>query len=100
MSEDGICVKTGGSAKLSGMLQDMLVAPILAMSGRKKTCSFFAKMNRNDFLFLNDLFEAGKMTPVIDRSFPLSETAAALRYLEEGHARGKVVITVAEEGGA
>ena len=93
MSEDGICVKTGGSAKLSGMLQDMLVAPILALSGRKKTCSLFAKMNRSDFLFLNDLFEAGKMTPVIDRSFPLSETAAALRYLEEGHAQGKVVIT-------
>ncbi len=43
---------------------------------------------------MKELIEAGKVTPVIDRTYPLSETAEAIRYLEEGHARGKIVITV------
>ena len=43
---------------------------------------------------MKELVEAGRIRPVIDRTYPLSETAAAIRYLEEGHARGKVVITV------
>jgi len=46
--------------------------------------------------FLEELFEAGKVVPVIDRSYPLSEVPEALRYLEGGHALGKVVITVAQ----
>jgi NADPH:quinone reductase-like Zn-dependent oxidoreductase len=45
-------------------------------------------------VFIKELLEAGKVVPMIDRRYPLSETAEALRYLEEGHARGKVVITV------
>ena len=53
-----------------------------------------AKITREDLIVLTELVEAGKITPVIDRTYPLSETAAAMRYLEEGHARGKVVITV------
>ncbi|MGH8622193.1 MAG: zinc-binding dehydrogenase [Burkholderiales bacterium] len=44
--------------------------------------------------FLRALLEAGKVVPVIDRYYPLSETAEAIRYLEQGHARGKVVITI------
>jgi NADPH:quinone reductase-like Zn-dependent oxidoreductase len=44
---------------------------------------------------MNELLEAGKVVPVIDRRYPLSETAEAIRYLEEGHARGKVIIIVA-----
>ena len=47
-----------------------------------------------DLLVLKELIEAGKMTPVIDRTYPLSEVPDAIRYLQEGHARGKVVITV------
>ena len=50
--------------------------------------------NQEDLAILEELFEAGKVVPVIDRRYPLSETAEALRYLEEGHARGKVVITM------
>ncbi len=53
-----------------------------------------AKPNQKDLVFMKELLEAGKVIPVIDRRYPLSETAEALRYLEEGHARGKVVITV------
>ncbi len=52
------------------------------------------KPNKEDFVFLKELFEAGKVVPVIDRRYPLSEVAEALRYLEEGHAQGKVVITL------
>ena len=50
--------------------------------------------NHEDLLVLKELIEAGKVTPVIDRTYPLSEVPDAIRYLEDGHARGKVVITV------
>jgi NADPH:quinone reductase-like Zn-dependent oxidoreductase len=53
-----------------------------------------SKAKPKRFDFLKELFEAGKVVPVIDRWYPLSETAEAIRYLEAGHARGKVVITV------
>ena len=52
------------------------------------------KPNKEDLLFLMQLIEAGKLAPVIDRTYPLAEVPEAIRYLEEGHARGKVVITV------
>ena len=53
-----------------------------------------AKANKKDLLILKELLEAGKVVPVIDRTYPLSQTAEAIRYLETGRARGKVVITV------
>jgi len=53
-----------------------------------------ANINKKDLVFLKELLEAGKVVPVIDRRYPLSEVAEAIRYLEEGHAQGKVVITV------
>ena len=55
---------------------------------------FVAKRNKADLLLIKELIEAGEVTPVIDRSYPLSEVPDAIRYLEEGHARGKVVITM------
>jgi NADPH:quinone reductase-like Zn-dependent oxidoreductase len=55
-----------------------------------------ARPNQKDLAFLKELLEAGNVVPVIDRSYPLSETAEAIRYLEAGHARGKVVITVTD----
>ena len=61
---------------------------------RKKTGVLMARMNRKDLGIIAGLLEAGKVKPVIDRRYPLSETAAAMRYLEEGHAKGKVVITM------
>ena len=92
---DGICVKAGGKPNLSGILQDLLLAPLLSLTGNKKTRGFIAKLDRKDLNILKDLLATGKIVPVIDRRYPLSETAEALRYLEEGHAQGKVVITVA-----
>ena len=53
------------------------------------------KPNQKDLAFLKELLETGKVVPVIDRCYPLSETAEAIRYLETGHAQGKVIITVA-----
>jgi len=53
-----------------------------------------AKLNQADLLALTELIEAGKVAPVIDRTFAFGETPAAVRYCEEGHTRGKVVITV------
>ncbi len=55
---------------------------------------FIAAVRKEDLLYLKELIEAGKVTPAIDRTYPLSETGKALRYLETGHARGKVVITI------
>ena len=53
-----------------------------------------AKRNQNDLVFIKELFEAGKVKSIIDKRYPLSEAAEALRYLGAGHARGKVVISV------
>ena len=55
---------------------------------------FITKMNNKDLVFLKELLEARKIVPVIDRRYPLSEVAEALRYRQEGHAQGKIVITV------
>ncbi len=54
---------------------------------------FLAELNQHDLNVLRELMQAGKVTPVIDRRYTLSSVPAAIRYLEEGHARGKVVIT-------
>jgi len=76
------------------MFQVMLLGPLLSPIGSKKVRIFIAKISKKDLAFLKDLLEAGKVVPIIDRRYPLNEVAAALRYLEEGHAQGKVVITV------
>ena len=94
LSPNGICVKAGGEPTLQGAFEDLLLASFLSRIGRKKTCTFFAKGNKKDLVFLQELLQSGKIVPVIDRRYPLSETAEALRYLEEGHAQGKVIITV------
>jgi len=89
----GTYVMSGGS--MSQLSQAMLQGPWISMSGSKKMGSLLAKPNHADLTFIKELIEAGKVKPVIDRCYPLSEASEALRYLEEGHAQGKVVITVA-----
>jgi NADPH:quinone reductase-like Zn-dependent oxidoreductase len=93
LSPDGIYVCSGGS--MAQYFQALLLGPLISMMGSKKMGSMLGKPDQKDNLLLMELFEAGKVIPVIDRRYPLSEVAEALRYLEEGHARGKVVITVA-----
>ena len=92
----GICVIAGFST-LSRLFGHVVLGPLLSMTGNKKIGLMgLAKPNQKDLVFVKELLEAGKVIPVIDRRYPLSETAEAIRYLEGRHARGKVVITVGQ----
>ncbi len=89
----GICVVAGGS--IGSVLQAMILGPLVSKIGSRKIGFMgISKANQKDLIFLKELLEAGKIVPVIDRRYPLSETAQAIRYLAEGHARGKVVISI------
>jgi NADPH:quinone reductase-like Zn-dependent oxidoreductase len=84
----------GGGRWLGGFGRQILRAPLLSGLVRQRLRPLVAKERRADLLVLKELIEAGKVTPVIDRTYPLREAPEAIRYLEQGHARGKVVITV------
>ena len=88
LSPGGIYVLVGGS--MARIFQLML----MSMTGVKNMGIVVAKINQKDLRFIIELINAGKVKSIIDKRYLLSETAEALRYLEEGHARGKVVITV------
>jgi len=88
LSPKGIYIFVGGSR----MIQTMTMGPLISKMGNKKMGFFIMKPNKKDLVFMKDLLEAGKVKPVIDRRYPLSEVPEALRYLEEGHAKGKIVI--------
>ena len=79
---------------MAQIFQAMLLGSWMSKTGGRKMGNVAAKPNQADLVFVKSLLEAGKVVPVIDRRYPLSETAEALRYLGAGHARGKVVITV------
>jgi NADPH:quinone reductase-like Zn-dependent oxidoreductase len=99
LTPTGICVLAGmGSAgkhegqmaRIGGSLKAFFVSPFIS----QKFKFYIAKLLQADLAVLRDLMQQGKVKPVIDREYPMSETAAALAYLEEGHARGKVVIKI------
>jgi len=90
----GKCVMAGAPKELRAVFTRVLKAFAWSLFSRKKFKFFIAKINRTDLTTLCELIAAGKLTPVIDRRCPLAETAGALAYVEEGHARAKVVITV------
>jgi NADPH:quinone reductase-like Zn-dependent oxidoreductase len=92
LTPKGIYIMAGGSK--AQIFEAMLLGPWMSKSGGKKMGGVSAKPNQEDLNFVKGLLDAGKIVPVIDRRYALSETAEALRYLGEGHARGKVVITV------
>jgi NADPH:quinone reductase-like Zn-dependent oxidoreductase len=77
-----------------GPLGHVIKSKLASMFGSRKAVFFVASFNGADMQVLRELLEAGKVTPVIDRRYPLSEVADAFRYLGEGHAQGKVVITI------
>ena len=83
----------GGDRWLGGF-QRQIFAPVRSLFTGQKLLGLISKERQQDLLTLKDLIEAGKLTPVIDRTYPLSESPQAIRYLEQGHARGKVVLTV------
>jgi NADPH:quinone reductase-like Zn-dependent oxidoreductase len=91
LTADGSYVMTGGSNRQ--LMDALLFGPVLSM-GCQRLGNLLMKPDQADLLFLKELCEAGKVRPMIDRRFPLSEVPAAVRYVEDGRARGKVVITV------
>jgi NADPH:quinone reductase-like Zn-dependent oxidoreductase len=81
-------------SRLLGPLSHIIRMRLASLRGSQRAVFFVAKFNKADLVVLQELLEAGKVAPVIDRSYALSETADAFRYLGEGHAQGKIVITV------
>ena len=92
LNPKGIYVMTGGS--MSQMFQAILIGPLISMTGTKKMGAQTAKPNQKDLIFLRDLFKAGKLKPIIDRLFKLSDVPDAFRYFADEHAQGKIVITI------
>jgi len=88
----GTYVMSGGSTKQ--MFQAILLGPLMSMTGKKRMTSMLVKPNQADLQFVGKLLFSGKIMPVIDRNYPLRQTPDAIRYLEKGHAAGKVVITI------
>lgn len=94
LNSNGTCVIIGFRDKIIGrLLYFAILRPILGR-GDKKFKFFIAKANQKDFEFLGELIENGKLVPIIDRSFPLGQTAEAIQYFAEEHPKGKVVITM------
>jgi len=92
LTPQGIYVMAGGT--MAQIFQSMLLGSWLSEKGGRHMGGVSAKIDQKDLEIITELLGAGKVVPVIDRRYPLSEAAEALRYLGEGHARGKVVITV------
>jgi 2-desacetyl-2-hydroxyethyl bacteriochlorophyllide A dehydrogenase len=93
LSSRGIYVLAGGST--THLFRTMLLGSLMSRSEGQTFATLMAGPNQKDLGFMKELLEAGKVTPVIDKRYPLSETADALRYVEDRHVQGKVVITVA-----
>jgi NADPH:quinone reductase-like Zn-dependent oxidoreductase len=93
LSLKGRYVSTGGPS-MTWIFQDMLLLPLLSRNGGQKLVGGWVLVPNKDLAFMSELLEAGKVKPVIDKCYPLREAALAFRYFGEGHARGKVVITV------
>ena len=81
---DGFAIRLAG--ELNAYVRSRFVS--------QKFIAYIAQFNKQDMTLLADLMQSGKITPVIDRTYKLNQTADALRYLEQGHARGKVVINL------
>jgi NADPH:quinone reductase-like Zn-dependent oxidoreductase len=72
----------------------VFLGPLISLLGNKKVKSYIAKLNTKDLTYIKELIEAGKITPIIDRRYPIKDVAKALKYYEEKHSLGKIVITV------
>jgi NADPH:quinone reductase-like Zn-dependent oxidoreductase len=95
LAPDGTLVLVGGSAgRWVGPLVRAVGALAMSRFGSRALRPFLSDVKGDDLLTLKDLIEAGKVRPVIDRTYQLGETAEAIRYLETGKARGKVVISI------
>ena len=100
LTSKGTLVQISGDSdgRWIGPMDRIIKALVLSPFVSQKMASFTVKPNKEDLQFLKQLIEAGQLAPMIDRTYPLSETPEAIRYLENGHARGKVVIHMPREG--
>ena len=89
LTSDGIYVFIGGSG-----FEALFWGLLKSIKGKKKMCNLLAKPNMKDLIIIKELAETRKIVPVIDGIYPLSEVAKAFRYLEEGHAKGKIIINI------
>jgi NADPH:quinone reductase-like Zn-dependent oxidoreductase len=92
LSPNGMYFMVGGS--IAALFQAVFLGAWISRTGSKKMGILMQRPNKKDLVVMKELLEAGKVVPVIDKRYPLSEVAEALRYLGEGHAKGKVVITL------
>ena len=96
LTADGTLILDSGSGARGWRLLLRLVTPlVLSPFVRQNLRRHLSIPNHEDLLMLKELVESGRLTPVIDRTYTLDETSAALSYIETGHARGKVVIELA-----
>lgn len=99
LKPNGICVLAGGASNSVGhILGGMLLALWISKTTSKKMISLLANITQADLAVAKELLQSGKIKPVIDRRYPLKDVADALRYIGQGHARGKVVITMEHSG--
>ncbi|MEM7735452.1 MAG: NAD(P)-dependent alcohol dehydrogenase [Deinococcota bacterium] len=94
LSSTGKYVLVGGSSQR--LFQTMLLGPLMSKKGGQTFTTMLAKANTRDLQVIADMLEQGKLNPVIDKRYPLSEVPEAIAYVEEGRARGKVIITVSD----
>ena len=95
LAPGGIVVLAGArKGGFAGIMWRIVEARLRTRFGAHPILFFIAQLRKDDLVVLKELMEGGTVTPVVDRTYPLRETAMAVRYLEAGHARGKVVITV------
>jgi NADPH:quinone reductase-like Zn-dependent oxidoreductase len=101
LAPEGTVVMVGGGTGREEKADDdmlgvlaSLVRTLFSRFMRQRVRLILAKIRKNDLLLITEMIEARKLTPVIDRAYPLEDTAAAIRYLEAGHARGKVIVAI------
>lgn len=94
LKPQGTYIMVGGEG--NQIFEAMVKGPLVSRRGGQTVVNLLASPNADDLAFVKDLIEAGKVTPVIDRTYPLANTAEAVRYVGAGHAAGKVVIHVKE----
>lgn len=96
LTTDGTLVQVGAPSggRVFGPLGRLAATQVAALASRRRATFFLAKFNRQDMETLRQLIEAGQIRPVVERTYPLDETADALQYIGEGHARGKIVLTM------
>lgn len=93
LTPEGMIIPNSGHGGMGYVIKAFLLAPFMPQQGNM----YLTKTNNKDLVFLKELMERGKITPVIDRTYPLNDYLEAFRYLDEGHARGKVVIVILDD---